>query len=139
MSEENLRGQISAKEDEITRLEEEAAKKEASAESEIELEYDPKIEEAKAKLEGEEALRDEAIEKAEEWKTKMKEKKAAAKTAAKTYNSLKSDKQKALNAKLKEIDNEKKGKIRAIQGEIRALQKQIVAIEKAREREAAEE
>ena len=32
MTEENIRGQISAKEDEITRIEEEASKEEASAE-----------------------------------------------------------------------------------------------------------
>jgi hypothetical protein len=36
MSEENIRGQISAKEDEITRIEEDASKKDASAEAEIE-------------------------------------------------------------------------------------------------------
>ena len=46
MTEENIRGQISAKEDEITRIEEEASKEEASAESKVETEYDPKIEAA---------------------------------------------------------------------------------------------
>ncbi len=58
MSEEYIRGQISAKEDEITRIEEEASKKDASAEAEIEVEFDLQIEEAKAKVDEEEGLRD---------------------------------------------------------------------------------
>ena len=137
MSEENIRGQISAKEDEITRQEEEASKKEASAESEVEAEYNPKIQDAEVKLKDEEGLRDEAIEKAAEWKVKMQEKKTSAKLANKTLNTLKSDKEKALNGKLKEIEGEKKVKVKEIQGEIKVLQKQIAAIEKARAKEAA--
>lgn len=139
MSEENIRGQISAKEDEITRIEEDASKKEASAEKEIEEEFDPKIMETQVKLDEEEKLRDEAIEKAAEWTAKKKEQIAAAKVANKMLNTLKSDKEKALNGKLKEIESEKKGKIKEIQGEIKALQKQIAAIEKARAKEAAGE
>lgn len=139
MSEENIRGQISAKEDEITRIEEDAAKKEASAEAEIEEKFDPKIEEAKLKLEEEETLRDEAIEKTSEWSDKKKEKIAAAKEANKAFNSLKNDKEKALNAKLKEIENEKKSKVKEVQGEIKILQKQLIALEKAKEKEASEE
>ena len=138
MSEENIRGQISAKEDEITRIEEDASKKEASAEKEIEEEFDPKITETHIKLDEEEKLRDEAIEKAAEWTAKKKEQIAAAKVANKMLNTLKSDKEKALNGKLKEIESEKKGKIKEIQGEIKALQKQIAAIEKAKAKEAAE-
>jgi len=137
MSEENIRGQISAKEDEITRLEEEASKKEASAEKEIEDEYNPKIQDTEAKLNEEEGLRDEAIEKAAEWTVKKKEKIVAAKDANKTLKTLKSDKEKALNGKLKEIESEKKVKVKEIQGEIKALQKQIAAIEKAKAKEAA--
>ena len=56
MSEEEIRTQISAKEDDITRVEEEASKKDASAEKEIEDEFDPKINETKAKLEEEVTL-----------------------------------------------------------------------------------
>lgn len=138
MSEENIRGQISAKEDEITRIEEEASKEEASAESRVETEYNPKIQQAETKLNEEEVLRDEAIEKAAEWKVKMKEKKVAAKVASKTLNTLKSDKEKALNSKLKEIANEKKAKVKEIQVEIKTLQKQIDAIEKARAKAAKE-
>ncbi|MFW9895238.1 MAG: hypothetical protein ACFFD7_05480 [Candidatus Thorarchaeota archaeon] len=136
MSEEYIRGQISAKEDEITRIEEEASKKDASAEAEIEEEYDPQLEEAKAKLDEEEGLRDEAIEKAEEWTQRKKEKIAAAKEAKKVFEALKSDKAKALNAKLKEIENDKKTQIKEVQGEIKGLQKQLIALEKEKAKQA---
>jgi len=137
MSEEKMKGQISAKEDEITRIEEEASKEEASAESKIETEYNPKIEAAEAKLNEEEVLRDEAIQKAEEWNNKKKEKIAAAKIANKTLSQLKSEKEKALNVKLKEIANDKKGKIKEVQGEIKSLKKQIAAMEKEKAKAAA--
>ncbi|MFX1280228.1 MAG: hypothetical protein ACFFA3_12490 [Promethearchaeota archaeon] len=139
MSEEYIRGQISAKEDEITRIEEEASKKDGSAEAEIEAEFDPKIEEAKAKLDEEEALRDEAIQKTEEWSQKKKEKITSAKNANKVWLNLKSDKEKALNAKLKEIEADKKSQIKAVQTEIKALQKQLIALEKEKAKQAAQE
>ncbi len=137
MTEENIRGQISAKEDEITRIEEEASKEEASAESKVEIEYNPKIEAAEAKLNQEEVLRDEAIQKAEEWNNKKKEKIATAKEANKTLSQLKNGKEKALNIKLKEIANDKKSKIKEVQGEIKSLKKQIAAIEKEKAKAAA--
>lgn len=138
MSEEYIRGQISAKEDEITRIEEDSSKKDASAEAEIEEEFDPKIEEAKVKVEEEEGLRDEAIQKAEEWTQKKKEKIAAAKNDNKLLANLKSDKEKALNGKLKEIDTEKRSQIKAIQAEIKSLQKQLLALEKEKAKQAKE-
>ena len=136
MSEEYIRGQISAKEDEITRIEEDASKKDASAEAEIEEEFDPKIEEANVKVEEEEGLRDEAIQKAEEWTQKKKEKIAAAKSTNKLLANLKSDKEKALNVKLKEIEAEKKTQIKEVQTEIKSLQKQLLALEKEKAKEA---
>ena len=138
MSEENIRGQISAKEDEITRIEEETAKQEASAEAEVEQGYNPKIEVAQTKLNEEEVLRDEAIEKAAEWTQKKKDKTAAAKAASKELSQFKKDKEKALNVKLKEIKGEKKVKIKEVRVEIKALQKQLKAIEKEKARAAAE-
>ncbi|KKK42903.1 hypothetical protein LCGC14_0891320 [marine sediment metagenome] len=132
MSEEDIRSQISAKEDEITRVEEEAAKKDASAEKEVESEYDPKIAEATTTLSTEEGLRDEAIDKAAEWTQTKKEKIAAAKTASKTLSSLKSDKTKALNDKLKAIGTEKKNAIKALQKEISASKKELSKLEKAK-------
>ena len=136
MSEEYIRGQISAKEDEITRIEEDASKKDASAEAEIEEEFDPKIEEANAKVEEEEGLRDEAIEKAAEWTAKKKEKIAAAKDVNKKLNTLKNDKEKSLNVKLKEIETEKKSQVKEIHGEIKTLQKQLLALEKEKAKQA---
>jgi len=138
MSEEYIRGQISAKEDEITRIEEEASKKDASAEAEIEEEFDSKIDEAKAKVDEEEGLRDEAIQKSEEWTLKKKEKIVAAKEANKILSGLKSDKEKALNIKLKEIENDKKAQIKEVQGEIKNLQKQLIALEKEKAKQAKE-
>ncbi len=138
MSEENIRGQISAKEDEVTRIEEDASKKEATAEAEIEAEYNPKIEAAQSKLTEEEGLRDEAIDTAAEWTQKKKDKIVAAKEANKEFSGLKKDKEKALNVKLKEIEGEKKTKIKEVQGEIKALKKQLSAIEKEKARAAAE-
>ena len=136
MSEEYIRGQISAKEDEITRIEEDSSKKDASAEAEIEEEFDPKIVEAKAKVDEEEGLRDEAIQKAEEWTQKKKEKIAAAKDANKLHANLRSDKEKALNVKLKEIDAEKKSQIKEVQGEIKTLKKQLLTLEKEKAKQA---
>jgi hypothetical protein len=138
MSEEYIRGQISAKEDEITRIEEEASKKDASAEAEIEEKFDVKIEEAKVKVDEEEGLRDEAIQKSEEWTQKKKEKIAAAKNANKILVNLKSDKDKALNEKLKEIETDKKSQIKAVQGEIKTLQKQLIALDKEKAKQARE-
>ena len=138
MSEEYIRGQISAKEDEITRIEEEASKKDASAEAEIEEEFDLQLEVAKAKVDEEEGLRDEAIQKSEEWTQKKKEKIVTAKDANKIFSSLKSDKEKALNEKLKEIENDKKSQIKEVQGEIKGLQKQLIALEKEKDKQAKE-
>lgn len=139
MSEEYIRGQISAKEDEITRIEEDASKKDASAEAEIEEKFDPKIEASKLKLDEEVSLRDEAIQKAEEWTQKKKEKIASAKLADKEYNELKNNKAKALNAKLKEIESDKKNQIKQVQSEIKVLEKQLVALEKEKAKQAAQE
>ncbi len=136
MSEEEIRSQISAKEDDITRIEEEASKKEGSAEGEVEGEFDPKINETNSKLEEEEKLRDEAIDKAAEWAETKKEKIAAAKNESKALSKLKSDKEKALNNKLKEIESEKKNKIKDIQKEISAKKKQLSNLEKAKAKAA---
>ncbi|MHA1916362.1 MAG: hypothetical protein ACW986_18280 [Promethearchaeota archaeon] len=137
MTEEEIRSQISAREDEITRVEEEASKKDASAESEIEELFDQEITAAKATLDEETGLRDEAIEKAAEWTQKKKEKITAAKNANKAHDKLRNDKTKALNDKLKAIETEKKNKIKDIQKEINGFKKQLIALEKAKAKEAA--
>jgi len=129
MSEDEINSQISAKEDEITKVEEKSAKAEASAEKEIEAEYDSQISDAETKLGDEQGLLDEAVEKSAEWKAKLAEKKGAVKTLTKEVANLKKAKGKALSNKLKDIANEKKTNIKALQGEIKALQAAAAAEE----------
>ncbi len=130
MSIDELRSQISAKEDEITKIEEESNKKEASAEKEIEAEYDSKIKDTESNLAGEQKELEEATAKAAEWNAKQKEKSVAVKTLNKELATNTKLKSKALATKLKEINVDKKGKIKAIQGEIKGLNKQIKLLEK---------
>ncbi len=139
MSESEIESQISAKEDEITKIAEEANKKEASAEKEIEAEWDAQIAEAETKLTSEQKLLDEATEKASEWAATKKEKGAAVKGLVKEVKTLKSGKTKALNTKLKEIDKDKKMSVKAVQSEIKSLQKELKALQKAAAAAAAGE
>ena len=136
MSEDEINSQISAKEDEITKVEEKAAKAEAGAEKEVEAEYDTQISGAETKLGTEQGLLDEAAEKAAEWKATLAEKKGAVKTITKEVANLKKAKSKALSDKLKGIANEKKTNIKALQGEIKGLKKDLVALQKAAALEA---
>jgi hypothetical protein len=135
MSEEEINSQISSKEDEITKVEEASAKAEASAEKEIETEFDPKITDAESKLGIEQGLLDEATEKAAEWKATLAEKKGAVKTLSKEAATLKKDKTKALSTKLKGIASEKKTNIGALNKEIKGLQGQLKALQKAADAE----
>ncbi|MFX1237202.1 MAG: hypothetical protein ACFFAS_15340 [Promethearchaeota archaeon] len=130
MSIDEINSQISAKQDEITKIEEEAAKKNASAEKEVEAEYDSQISGAESKLVTEQGLLDEAIEKANEWAATKKEKAANVKALSKEVAGLKKAKTAALKTKLKEISSEEKASVKAVQGEIKGLQKQLKAIEK---------
>ena len=136
MSEDSLRSEISKKEDEITKIEEEAAKKEAASEKEVETEYDPQIKETEDKLNTEKGLLDEATEKSAEWIAKKKEKTIVVKNLEREHKTLVKDKAKALSMKLKEIATDKKTKIKAINGEIKALNKEIRALQKAAEKAA---
>ncbi|MBY9005359.1 MAG: hypothetical protein KGD63_01220 [Candidatus Lokiarchaeota archaeon] len=131
MSKEYIKGQIDAKEAEINRIEEEASNKIASTQKEIEEKYDSDIEEVQSKLEAEEQLRDEAISKAEEWTQKKIEKIASAKVVSKKLSLLKNQREKALNAELKEINNNKNVQIKEVQREIKDLNKKISNLERA--------
>ena len=70
MSEQQILSQISELEDDITRVEEEAAKKDASAEKEIEADWDDNINTTKSKLDVAEVDLKEATEKSSEWTKK---------------------------------------------------------------------
>lgn len=136
MSEEYTKGQIKAKEDEVNRIEEDTSNKITSAEKEIEEEFDSNIEEEQSKLDGEEQLRDKAIQNAEEWTQKKKEKIASAKVLSKGLALLKSEKEKTLIAKVKEINTNKKNQIKEVQGEIKALKKELAESEKEKAKAA---
>lgn len=131
MSEADIRSKISAKEDDITKVEELASKKEADAGKSADAEYDPKIADVSSKFEAEQKLLDEATEKYNTWKAKMEEKKAVVKDLSRQLSSLKSGKEKGLKTNLKAIEKEKKTNIKVIQKEIKALNKELSALEKA--------
>jgi hypothetical protein len=129
MTEEELRIQISDKEDDITRIEEDAAKKEAGAEKEIEADWDADINETKSKLEVAETDLKEAKEKASEWVSKRDKLDKEVNSLSIKLKDLKKGKTKALNKKLSDIENEKKTKIKKIEKEISAIKKQLAKLE----------
>ena len=131
MSEIQIKSQISLKEDQITRIEEDAAKKEALAEKEVNQEYDPKIASIESNLSSEQAKLDEATTRAAEWTAKRDELRAIVKNMTKEQKMLKSEKEKTLKTKTKTIENDKKSKINTIKKEIKPLNKQLALIQKA--------
>ena len=137
MSKEYIKGQINAKEVEITRIEEEATNKIASSRRENEEKFDSGIEELQIKLGEEEQSRDEAIQKAGEWAQKKKEKIASAKEFSKKVSHLKSEKEHALNHTIKEIESTKKSQFKDVHGEIKTLNKDLANIEKEKAKAAA--
>jgi len=129
MSEQELRSQIADKEDEITRVEEEASKKEASAEKEIEAEFDDKINDTKSKHEVGEVDLKEATEKSKEWTKKMNKLTVEVAALKKKHENLVKGKTKALNKKLDNILKNKKSKIKAFEAEIKTLRKKVEKLE----------
>jgi hypothetical protein len=129
MTEQEIRTQISEKEDEITRVEENASKKEASAEKEIEADFDDKINDTKSKLEVGEVDLKEATEKSKEWTKKMNKLTVEVSSNKKKYDNLVKGKAKALNKKLDNILKEKKTKIKSYETDIKALRKKLDKLE----------
>jgi len=129
MTEQEIRTQISEKEDEITRVEEAASKKEASAEKEIEADFDDKIKDTKSKLEVGEVDLKEATEKSKEWTKKMNKLTVEVSSNKKKYDNLIKGKAKALNKKLDNILKEKKTKIKSYETDIKALRKKLDKLE----------
>ena len=129
MSEQEIRSEISEKEDEITRVEEEASKKEASAEKEIEADFDDKIKDTKSKLEVGEVDQKEAIQKSKEWTKKMNKLNVEVSSLKKKLDNLIKGKAKALNKKLDNILKEKKTKIKSYEADIKALRKKLEKLE----------
>jgi len=129
MTEQEIRTKISEKEDEITRVEENASKKEASAEKEIEADFDDKINDTKSKLEVGEVDLKEATEKSKEWTKKMNKLTVEVSSNKKKYDNLVKGKAKALNKKLDNILKEKKTKIKSYETDIKALRKKLDKLE----------
>ncbi len=129
MSEQDIRSQISEKEDEITRVEEDASKKEASAEKEIEADFDDNINDTKSKLEVGEVDLTEATEKSKEWAKKLKKLTVEVASLKKKLDNLIKGQAKALNKKLDGILKEKKTKIKSYEADIRALRKKLEKLE----------
>lgn len=129
MTEEELRIQISDKEDDITRIEEDAAKKEAGAEKEIEADWDADINETKSKLEVSETDLKEAKEKASEWVSKRDKLINEVNSLSTKLTNLKKGKTKALKKKLNDIENEKNTKIKKIDKEIRTIKNKLKKLE----------
>lgn len=129
MTEQEIRTQISEKEDKITRVEENASKKEASAEKEIEADFDDKINDTKSKLEVGEVDLKEATEKSKEWTKKMNKLTVEVSSNKKKYDNLVKGKAKALNKKLDNILKEKKTKIKSYESDIKALRKKLDKLE----------
>ncbi|MFX1320979.1 MAG: hypothetical protein ACFFAQ_04960 [Promethearchaeota archaeon] len=129
MTEEELRIQISDKEDDITRIEEDAAKKDAGAEKEIEADWDADINETKSKLEVAEVDLKEAKEKASEWVSKRDKLTNEVNSLSTKLTNLKKGKAKALKKKLDGIENEKTTKIKKIEKEIKVIKNKIKKLE----------
>ena len=129
MSEEEIRTQISDKKDDITRVEEDAAKKEAGAEKEIESHWDDKINETKSKLDTAEVDLKEAIEEADKWVKKKSKLTVEVKSLKIQYDKYTKGKDKALKDLLISIDKEKKSKIKDLDKDIKKLEKQLEKLE----------
>ena len=131
MTENEIRSQIAAKEEQITKIEEEASKKEAGAENEVNANYGAKIAEIETKLSAEEASLAEATAKADEWVNKRKELAFSVKSLKAEYKLLNKEKDSGLRVKVKEINGDKKAQISPIRSAIKAHQKELKALEKA--------
>ena len=128
MSEEEIRTEISDRKDDITRIEEDAAKKEAGAEKNIEGVWDNKINETKTRLDAAEIELKEAIEEADKWVKKRDKLTVEVKSLKIQYDKYIKGKDKDLKDLLINIDKEKKTKIKALEKDIKKLEKQLEKI-----------
>ena len=125
MSEEKIRTEISDRKDDITRIEEDAAKNEAGAEKKIEGVWDEKINETKTRLDAAEVELKEAIEEADKWVKKRDKLTVEVKSLKIQYDKYIKGKDKDLKDLLISIDKEKKSKIKALEKDIKNLEKKL--------------
>lgn len=125
MSEEEIRTEISDKKDDITRIEEDAAKREAGAEKKIEGVWDDKINETKTRLDASEIELKEAREEADKWVKKRDKLEVEVKSLTKQYDKYIKGKDKDLKDLLTNIEKEKKSNIKDLEKDIKKLEKQL--------------
>jgi exonuclease VII large subunit len=125
MSEEEIRTEISDKKDDITRIEEDAAKREAGAEKKIEGVWDDKINETKTRLDAAEIELKEAREEADKWVKKRDKLEVEVKSLTKQYDKYIKGKDKDLKDLLTNIEKEKKSNIKDLEKDIKKLEKQL--------------
>jgi hypothetical protein len=125
MSEEEIRTEISDKKDDITRIEEDAAKREAGAEKKIEGVWDDKINETKTRLDAAEIELKEAREEADKWVKKRDKLEVEVKSLTKQYDKYIKGKDKDLKDLLTNIEKEKKSNIKDLEKDIKKLEKRL--------------
>ena len=128
MSDEELRDQINRIAVKIEEIEETAKKKEAYINNKICEEIDPKIGEAVLKLQDQQKIFNELIERIDGLVLEKKKLIPIIKKLEQECTNLKKEKDKMLNENLKSIAKEKKTKTKTIDKEIKVLEKELKAI-----------
>ncbi|MBN1215084.1 MAG: hypothetical protein JXA99_06515 [Candidatus Lokiarchaeota archaeon] len=130
MSKELINGQIMAKYDEISRIEEEAKNKHASIKDEVKEKYDKQISNMDDKLNSEQVDLEKDIQEKNKWTEKVKELITSTKSIENDLTNLKKEKEKEFLIKIKAIDKAEKTKKKVILKEIKQLEKEKMDIEK---------
>jgi len=130
MSKELINGQIMAKYDEISRIEEEARNKHASIKDEVKEKYDKQISNMDDKLNSEQIDLEKDIQEKNKWTEKVKELITSTKSIENDLTNLKKEKEKEFLIKIKAIDKAEKIKKKVILKEIKQLEKEKMDIEK---------
>ncbi len=133
-SAQELRDKINKIAIEIESIEETAKKKDTYIKNKINEEYDPKINEIGLKLQNQQALLDEFVNKIDDLVSKKKKLTPVIKNLEQEYSNLKKAKEKALNGNIKAIAKEKKTKTKVINRDIKLLEREV-KVEKLLERE----
>ena len=110
MTNEELRDQINKIAVEIEKIDQIAKQKAAYITNKVKEEFDPKISEIEVKLQNQQRIFNELVNKINDLTSKKKELLPIIKNLEKEYNTLKKNREKTLNEKLKAITKEKKTK-----------------------------
>ena len=125
MSDEQLRDQINKIAVEIEKAEEVARQKEAYITSRIEEEFGPKMSEVELNLQNQKEILDKLNKNIKDLTSKKNELVPIVRDLEKKYTSLKRERQKSLNEKLKAIVKEKQVKTKGIDKDIKLLEKEL--------------